>query len=140
MTYVPYRLSPIHILLVACPAQLMQISGWHVVGAALDSPNSFRVWYFTPARPITRSSSSSTGPSPKFKLHKTLPFVCASGSEATALVQTVRQAAAWHGRQAPPQVVAVINPSSGQGRCGTLGLKAVHLGRERAFMHPRHLQ
>ena len=98
------------------PHFVPQLSGWHVVGAALESPNSFRVWYFTPTKPITSSSKSSSSPAPKFKLHKTLPFTCASGSEASALVQCVRQAAVWQGRQAPPQVVAVINPSSGQGR------------------------
>lgn len=98
----------------------VQISGWHVVGAALESPTTFRVWYFTPTRPIphTNSSSkaSSSAPSPLFRLHKTLPFTCASGTEASALVQCVRQGAAWHGKQSPPQVVAVINPKSGQGR------------------------
>lgn len=100
----------------------LQISGWHVVGAALESPNSFRVWYCTPTQPIPPSSSSSSTkpgstPHPRFKLQKTLPFTCSSGSEATALVQAVRQAAAWHGRQAAPRVLAVINPKSGQGRC-----------------------
>lgn len=103
-----------------------------MVGAALDSPNSFRVWYCTPAKPILstssgsssnskagtgNSSSSSSGHPPKFKLHKTLPFACATGTEASALVQLVRQAAAWHGRATPPRVVAIINPKSGQGRC-----------------------
>jgi hypothetical protein len=91
-----------------------------VVGAALESPNSFRVWYFTPTKPIPPSSSSSkqpgSRPHPRFKLQKTLLFSCASGSEATALVQSVRQAAAWHGRPAAPRVLAVINPKSGQGR------------------------
>jgi hypothetical protein len=88
-----------------------------VVGAALESPNSFRVWYFTPTKPIAPSSSSSSSrPHPRFKLHKTLPFTCASGSEATALVQCVRQAAAWHGRPSAPRLLAVINPKSGQGR------------------------
>lgn len=93
-----------------------------MVGAALESPNSFRVWYFTPTKPILPSSSSSNSkqpgsrPHPRFKLQKTLPFSCASGSEATALVQSVRQAAAWHGRQSAPRILAVINPKSGQGR------------------------
>eukprot|EP00878_Enallax_costatus_P029883 GHUV01032449.1.p1 GENE.GHUV01032449.1~~GHUV01032449.1.p1 ORF type:complete len:254 (+),score=58.01 GHUV01032449.1:465-1226(+) len=91
-----------------------QIIGWHVVGAALESPNTLRIWYFTP--PKNSSSSSSDTEAPRFKLCKTPPYVCSSGSEATALVERVRQAAAWRGRDKPPRIVAVINPSSGQGK------------------------
>jgi hypothetical protein len=99
------------------------------VGAALEGPKSFRVWYFVPTKPIANnsssSSSSSSAPYPKFKLRKSLPFACDSGSEATALVQCVRQAAAWQGRQAAPRVLAVINPMSGQGRCAWLDAMSV---------------
>jgi hypothetical protein len=104
------------------PGVCLQLPGCKVVGAALEGPKSFRVWYFTPTKPITHSSSSSSSsaPYPKFKLRKSLPFACDSGSEATALVQCVRQAAAWQGRQAPPRVLAVINPMSGQGRYARL--------------------
>lgn len=95
-----------------CVLFLLQISGWHVVGAALESPNSFRVWYFSPPDKPEPSSAAA----PPFKLHKTLPFVCSSGTEASSVVQRVRQCAAWHSKDKPPRVVAIINPHSGRGK------------------------
>eukprot|EP00879_Flechtneria_rotunda_P031672 GHRR01034623.1.p1 GENE.GHRR01034623.1~~GHRR01034623.1.p1 ORF type:complete len:177 (+),score=60.27 GHRR01034623.1:702-1232(+) len=53
---------------------------------------------------------------PRFRLHKTLPLECSTGSEASSLVQQIRQAAAWCGKEKPPRVLAIINPKSGQGR------------------------
>jgi sphingosine kinase len=87
-----------------------------VVGAALESPVSFRVWWCSTEKKSSRASSSSSRVSPRVQLHKTLPFACATGSEASACVQRVRQGAAWQGRDSAPRVAAIINPISGQGR------------------------
>jgi hypothetical protein len=71
------------------------------------------VWYYS-QRSKTKAGNAAAAPA--FKLRKTLPFVCASGTEAQALVQRVRQGASWHGRDKPPRVLAIINPSSGRGK------------------------
>jgi hypothetical protein len=92
----------------------MQVPGWNVVGAALESPTSFHVWYYSQRSKPTAGSDAAAAPT--FKLRKTLPFVCASGTEAQALVQRVRQGASWQGRDKPPRVMAIINPSSGRGK------------------------
>jgi hypothetical protein len=93
------------------------VPGWNVVGAALESPTSFRVWYYSQSSKSKASNAAAAAAAaPAFKLCKTLPFVCASGTEAQALVQRVRQAAAWHGKDKPPRVLAIINPSSGRGK------------------------
>jgi hypothetical protein len=84
------------------------------VGAALESPTSFRVWYYS--QRSKHKAGNAAAAATAFKLCKTLPFVCASGTEAQALVQRVRQGAAWHGKDKPPRVLAIINPSSGRGK------------------------
>ncbi|KAF8071183.1 FKBP16-3 [Scenedesmus sp. PABB004] len=79
----------------------LHIPGWRVVGAALDSPLSFRVWHYEPQQ---RGAPAA----PHFRLARTAPLHAASGSEAAALVERVRAAAAWRGRDKPPRAVAII--------------------------------
>lgn len=109
-----------------CQAQHLQqqVPGCNVVGAALESPTSFRVWYYT-QRSKAKAGSDAAAAAPAFKLRKTLPFVCASGTEAQALVQRVRQGASWHGRGKPLRLLAIINPSSGRGKSAKLFQKQV---------------
>jgi hypothetical protein len=81
-----------------------------VVGAALDSPSSLRVWYCSEVNPGTAATA------PRYQLRKTPPFVAGSSADAHALVQQVRRGACWWGREAAPRAVVVLNPASGQGR------------------------
>ena len=88
---------------------MLQIFGHQIVGAALDSPTSFQVWYCTEVSPKGNAA-------PRFKLRRSKPYVANSGSEATELVNKIRQAACWHGKDQPPRLFVIVNPSSGQGK------------------------
>lgn len=93
------------------PIPCLQIPDHCVVGAALESPSSFRVWYCTPSN---HRSPSEAGP--KYTLRKTAAYTCRSGQTAVQLVAQIRQSASWWGREQPPRLLAIVNPKSGQGK------------------------
>eukprot|EP00198_Chlamydomonas_reinhardtii_P003707 XP_001693043.1 diacylglycerol kinase [Chlamydomonas reinhardtii] len=90
------------------PAQL--IPGAHLIGAKLETPCRFTVWW---AQPYTSRTGCVT--KHRFKACHSTRFETPDTVAAQALVEYLRRRASWWGRASPPHVAAIVNPVSGKG-------------------------
>lgn len=87
-------------------------------GASLEPPQSVRVWTCTTVQ---------SGPKCKlkFKLQKSDRYECANRFSAEQFVEHVQREVCWGGQSTPPRVVAIVNPTGGQGKGSSIFSKQV---------------
>ncbi|GIL84336.1 hypothetical protein Vretimale_15950 [Volvox reticuliferus] len=81
-----------------------------LLGARLESPRAFTVWF-------TSEYTTRTGHVTKrlYRAVHTPRFEVSDPEAATKLVTQIRRTVSWWGRDKPPHVAAIINPKAGKG-------------------------
>ncbi|KAG2438711.1 hypothetical protein HXX76_005257 [Chlamydomonas incerta] len=92
------------------PNKKQLIPAAHLIGAKLETPCRFSVWW---AKPYTSRTGCVT--KHRFKACHSTRFETADTVAAQALVEHLRRHASWWGRASPPHVAAIVNPVSGKG-------------------------
>ncbi|KAG2453421.1 hypothetical protein HYH02_001644 [Chlamydomonas schloesseri] len=92
------------------PNKKQLIPAEHLIGAKLETPCRFTVWW---AQPYTSRTGCVT--KHRFKACHSARFETPDTVAAQALVELLRRRASWWGRASPPHVAAIVNPVSGKG-------------------------